>query len=72
MAPDLSAAARRGQDPLVDQSNFSVERLPGLVVVFEQFAEASRPSAAAKRPLKSRPSKRPASSKSSTNAADSP
>jgi flagellar motor switch protein FliM len=39
MAPDLSPAARRGQDPLVDQSNFSVERLPGLVVVFEQFAE---------------------------------
>lgn len=35
-----SAAARRPQDPLIDQSNFSVERLPGLAVVFDQFAES--------------------------------
>jgi flagellar motor switch protein FliM len=42
MTPDLSgqsSAARRPQDPLIDQSNFSAERLPGLVVVFDQFAE---------------------------------
>jgi flagellar motor switch protein FliM len=43
MQPDEQAdlsALRRPQDPLIDQSNFSVDRLPGLSVVFEQFAEA--------------------------------
>ncbi|SRR5579883_242751 len=34
-----SSAARRPHDPLVDQSNLSVDRLPGLVIVFDQFAE---------------------------------
>src|SRR5579872_268282 len=41
MTPDVaSQSARRPQDPLIDQSNFSVERLPGLAVVFDQFAES--------------------------------
>src|SRR5581483_8671349 len=41
MAPDTaSQTARRPQDPLIDQTNFSVERLPGLAVVFDQFAES--------------------------------
>jgi flagellar motor switch protein FliM len=35
-----SSAARRTPDPLIDQSNFSVERLPGLAIVAEQFAES--------------------------------
>jgi flagellar motor switch protein FliM len=38
--PAQSAAARRAHDPLIDQSNFSVERLPGLAAVFEQFAKS--------------------------------
>jgi flagellar motor switch protein FliM len=43
MTPDEpveSPALRRAQDPLVDQTNFSVERLPGLAIVFDQFAES--------------------------------
>ena len=43
MTADLSSAsstARRQPDPLVDQSNLSVERLPGLAVVFDQLAES--------------------------------
>jgi len=35
-----SSTPRKAQDPLVDQSNFSVERLPGLAIVIDQFAEA--------------------------------
>src|ERR1700748_2058962 len=35
-----SPTSRRTPDPLIDQSNFSVGRLPGLAVVAEQFADA--------------------------------
>src|SRR5579863_7373763 len=35
-----ATVSRRGPDPLIDPSNFTVERLPGLAIVFEQFAEA--------------------------------
>ena len=35
-----SSTARRPHEPLIDQSNFSAERLPGLAVVFDQFAES--------------------------------
>jgi flagellar motor switch protein FliM len=35
--PAQPSAVRKAQGPLVDQSNFSVERLPGLAVDFEQF-----------------------------------
>jgi len=38
--PVRSSTLRKAQDPLVDQSNFSAERLPGLAIVFDQFAEA--------------------------------
>ena len=33
-----SAAMRKAQDPLLDQNSFSVERLPSLAIVFDQFA----------------------------------
>ena len=35
-----SSSLRRTPDPLIDQSNFSVARLPGLAIVAEQFAES--------------------------------